>query len=118
MGKYARLRERLVERGIVKPDELHRVEPAPLEPVLRVHDAGYVRAIVDGSADERVMKRIGFRWSPELVSRSLASVQGTLSAARAALGDGLSGALAGGTHHAFADAGSGFCVFNDLAIAA
>jgi acetoin utilization deacetylase AcuC-like enzyme len=64
-----------------------------------------------------MMRRIGFPWSPELVQRTLASVGGTLQAARDALSTGFGGTLAGGTHHAFRAEGSGFCVFNDIAVA-
>jgi acetoin utilization deacetylase AcuC-like enzyme len=64
-----------------------------------------------------MMRRIGFPWSPELVTRTLASAGGTLGATRSALEIGFGGTLAGGTHHAFRERGSGFCVFNDLAIA-
>ena len=63
------------------------------------------------------MRRIGFPWSPELVRRTLASVGGTLAASRDAMACGFGGNLAGGTHHAFRGEGSGFCVFNDLAVA-
>jgi acetoin utilization deacetylase AcuC-like enzyme len=81
------------------------------------HDSAYVRAILDGSVSDRVMRRIGFPWSPELVRRTLASVGGTLAASRDAMLCGFGGNLAGGTHHAFRGEGSGFCVFNDLAVA-
>lgn len=83
----------------------------------RAHDPGYVAAIFDGTIDARVMRRIGFPWSEALVRRSLASVGGTLAATADALASGFGGNLAGGTHHAFYGEGSGFCVFNDLAIA-
>jgi acetoin utilization deacetylase AcuC-like enzyme len=63
------------------------------------------------------MRRIGFPWSKDLVNRSLASVGGTLQATAQALASGFSGTLAGGTHHAFRHEGSGFCVFNDIAVA-
>lgn len=94
--------------------------PAPLarsEEIEAAHDPAYVRAILDGTVDARIMRRIGFPWSAGLVTRSLASVGGTLAAARDAMTSGIGGNLAGGTHHAFRAEGSGFCVFNDLAIA-
>lgn len=118
MGKYARLRALLLERGVVRPDDLVPVDPAPLALVERVHDPAYVQAVVSGTLDERAMRRIGFPWSEALVRRSLASAHGTLLAARAALADGIAGNLAGGTHHAFRDHGTGYCVFNDIACAA
>jgi len=64
------------------------------------------------------VRRIGFPWSPQLVERSKRSVGGTIAAASAALEDGAAANLAGGTHHAFSDRGEGFCVFNDVAVAA
>jgi acetoin utilization deacetylase AcuC-like enzyme len=99
---------------------LYTFEPAPLaDPSLirLAHDAAYVAGILDGTVDPRIMRRIGFPWSPQLVSRTLASVGGTLAATADALATGFGGNLAGGTHHAFAAEGSGFCVFNDLAVA-
>jgi acetoin utilization deacetylase AcuC-like enzyme len=94
--------------------------PAPLaalSSVLRVHDRAYAQEFLSGEIRPELMRRIGFPWSPQLVVRTLASVGGTLAATTAALEDGWSGTLAGGTHHAYAAEGSGFCVFNDLAIA-
>jgi acetoin utilization deacetylase AcuC-like enzyme len=118
MGKYALLKERLLARGLVRPDELVAAEPVAVAELERVHAREYVKAFVDGTIDEKAMRVIGFPWSPGLVARTLASAGGTLMAARAALRDGIAGNLAGGTHHAFADRGSGYCVFNDLAVAA
>lgn len=112
--KYARL------RALLAADGVYDLEVAPLADAATIelaHDAAYVRAILDGSAGERVMRRIGFPWSPELVRRTLASVGGTLAASRDAMAHGFGGNLAGGTHHAFRGEGSGFCVFNDLAVA-
>ena len=118
MSKYAALRARLVDDAVVPATWL---EPAPLATVAElegVHDPGYVAAVMEGWLDERAVRRLGLPWSPALVARSRASVGGTLAAARAALRDGLGGNLAGGTHHAHRDAGSGFCVWNDLAVTA
>jgi acetoin utilization deacetylase AcuC-like enzyme len=118
MGKYARLRALLRERGLVRDEELVPSPPAPAWALELAHDAAYVRAVLDGTLDERAQRVLGFPWSEALVARSLASAGGTLAAARAALEDGIAGNLAGGTHHAFRDHGSGYCVFNDLAVAA
>jgi acetoin utilization deacetylase AcuC-like enzyme len=71
-----------------------------------------------GELSSAEQKRIGFPWSPGMVERSLRSAGATLAACRAALSDGCSANLAGGTHHAHADHGEGFCVFNDAAVAA
>lgn len=111
--KYALLREALAASGE------YRLEPAPFADPAAIelaHDPGYVRAILDGTIDPRVMRRIGFSWSEQLVRRTLASVGGTLAATADALETGFGGNLAGGTHHAFYGEGAGFCIFNDLAV--
>jgi acetoin utilization deacetylase AcuC-like enzyme len=82
-----------------------------------VHTPEYVARLFSGTLSEAEQRRLGFPWSEELLIRSRASVGGTLAAARWALDRGIGGNLAGGTHHAFADRGEGFCVFNDLAVA-
>lgn len=112
--KYARLRALLAADGVY---EFHPSPPADAATLELAHDAAYVKAILSGSVGERVMRRIGFPWSPELVRRTLASVGGTLAASHDAMAHGFGGNLAGGTHHAFRGEGSGFCVFNDLAVA-
>ena len=112
--KYAML------RGLLAADGGYDLIPAPFATSADIelaHDPDYVQSILHGTVEDRVMRRIGFPWSPELVRRTLASVGGTLAAARDAMQCGLGGNLAGGTHHAFRHQGSGFCVFNDLAIA-
>ena len=73
---------------------------------------------MNGALARDIQRRIGFPWSLEMVERSRRSVGATLAAARVAVDDGVSANLAGGTHHAFADRGEGFCVFNDVAVAA
>jgi acetoin utilization deacetylase AcuC-like enzyme len=93
---------------------------APLanpETVKLAHDPVYVEQFINGSLDRAIMRRIGFPWSEALVHRTLASVGGTVAAAQVALEKGWCGNLAGGTHHAFRSEGSGFCVFNDIAVA-
>ena len=83
-----------------------------------VHQPGYIQAVAEGSIDPKVLREIGFPWSPAMAARARRSVGGTLAAGRAALREGLAANLAGGTHHAYADKGGGFCVFNDLAVTA
>jgi acetoin utilization deacetylase AcuC-like enzyme len=112
--KYGMLRAMLEAEGAFRFEPAPFAERADLE---RAHDPEYVAAILDGSVDPRVMRRIGFPWSEGLVRRTLASVGGTLAATADALETGFGGNLAGGTHHAFYAEGAGFCVFNDLAIA-
>lgn len=114
MEKYRLLRERVAAEGV---GSLHLPEAADDAALLRVHDEGWVHRVARGALDRSEVRRIGFPWSPGLVERSRRSVGGTIAAARAALRDGAGGNLAGGTHHAFADRGEGFCVFNDVAVA-
>jgi acetoin utilization deacetylase AcuC-like enzyme len=104
--------------GLVDAADLRVPAPARDEDLLRVHEGGYVERVRTGGLSDREQRRIGFPWSPALVERSRRSVGGTIAAGRAALADGVACNLAGGTHHAFADRGEGFCVFNDVAVAA
>lgn len=117
MEKYRLVPERLVTDGVLTADELVEPEPISLDDVLRVHTPTYVQAFLDGTLDRRALLRLGLPWSSALVRRVLAVVGGTLGAADAALRNGAAVNLAGGTHHAFADHGEGYCVFNDLVIA-
>jgi len=118
MDKYARLRARVVEHGIVPLDRLHEPHAAAWADIGRVHTPDYVARVRDGGLSREEQRRIGFPWSAQMVERSRRSVGGTIDAARAALQDGVSANLAGGTHHAFRDRGEGYCVFNDVAVAA
>jgi acetoin utilization deacetylase AcuC-like enzyme len=118
MAKYSRLRERILADGIVAIEDLHEAPLASLDDLRLVHDRGYVDAVVNGTVPRDIQRRIGFPWSPQMVERSRRSVGATIAAAGAALDDGVAANLAGGTHHAFADRGEGFCVFNDVAVGA
>jgi acetoin utilization deacetylase AcuC-like enzyme len=118
MAKYTRLRERLLLEGIVDAVRMHIPDAATDLELHRVHDPAYVARVVEGRLDPAEVRRIGFPWSEAMVERSRRSAGATLAACRAALVDGLGINLAGGTHHAFADRGEGFCVFNDAAVAA
>jgi acetoin utilization deacetylase AcuC-like enzyme len=114
LSKYRKLRARLDnEPGL----EFAPAPEATPEAVENAHDPIYVRDFAAGSLPEPAMRRIGFPWSPELVRRTFASVGGTVAAGRQALEHRIAGCLAGGTHHAFRDEGSGYCVFNDIAVA-
>ena len=115
--KYVMLRERVVMEGIVAPERV--LDPAAAnDDVLRlVHTREYVERFTGGRLSAAEMRRIGFPWSDALVERSRRAVGGTVEATRHALAHGTAMNLAGGTHHAFADHGEGFCVFNDVAIA-
>ena len=118
MKKYSMLRERVAEGGICGPGELRVPHAVTDEEILRAHDAGYLKKVVSGTLTDKEMRRIGFPWSERMVERSRRASGGTLDACRAALEVGLAANLAGGTHHAFAGRGEGFCVLNDSAITA
>lgn len=116
-GKSGSVRARLLAERVLRPAEVHRAEPAPLEWIALAHDAPYVDAVVTGRLAPAAIRRIGAPWSPELVARARASVYATVMAARSALDLGVAGNLAGGSHHAYRDHGEGYCVFNDIATA-
>jgi acetoin utilization deacetylase AcuC-like enzyme len=118
MQKYALLRRRLLEEGVFSEKELFAAELVERELLLGAHEPAYVDAVFAGTLTDFELRRLGFPWSEGLVSRSRASVFGTVAAAHAALEEGIACNLAGGTHHAFANEGTGFCVFNDIAVAA
>jgi acetoin utilization deacetylase AcuC-like enzyme len=117
MAKYPLLLERLLAEGLVAPAELIEPGLASLDDLQLVHSGEYLARLAAGTLDAAAVRRIGVPWSPALWRRSRLAVQGTLQAARAALDDGLAANLAGGTHHAFAGHGEGFCVLNDVAVA-
>jgi acetoin utilization deacetylase AcuC-like enzyme len=118
--KFPMEKYRLVRQELERDADFH-FTPGPLAmraDLIRAHDSAYVDAFLEGRLDPAQVKRIGFPQLPQLVARSLSSVGATLAASRNALSDGWSGVLAGGTHHAHRDFGSGFCVLNDIAVAA
>jgi len=120
MAKYRLLRERLVEEGVLGAADLAVPEPASWDDLRLVHDAAYVDAVASGALSAEAQRRIGFPWSPMMVERSRRSAGATIAAAREVVlrGAAVSANLAGGTHHAFRDRGEGYCVFNDVAVAA
>ena len=118
MRKYSRLRELLLDEGVLAADDLAVAPPASLDDLRLAHTPGYVDAVVNGTVPADMQRRIGFPWSPGMVERSRRSVGATIAASRLAVVDGVAANLAGGTHHAFADRGEGYCVFNDVAVAA
>lgn len=117
MVKYRLLYESVIEFAAQHGIEIAPAESASDEQIRLVHDAEYFRRVVAGELSDLEMRRIGFPWSPQLVERSRRSTGATIAASRAALNDGVAVNLAGGTHHAFADRGQGYCVFNDVAVA-
>jgi len=118
MGKFRLLYEMLLADGVARPEQFFSPELPDLEAIALVHDRAYVDAYWQGNLDPKAQRRIGLPWSPELAYRTRIAVGGTLLTARLALAHGLACNTAGGTHHAFPSYGSGFCIFNDLAIAA
>ena len=116
MGKYQLLRDRLADElpGI----QLMQALPATDGELALAHTPGYIQGIDDGTVDPAILREIGFPWSPAMAERARRSVGATISACRVAFTEGLAANIAGGTHHASADRGGGFCVFNDAAVAA
>jgi acetoin utilization deacetylase AcuC-like enzyme len=123
MAKYRRLRERVISEGVLEADDLHVPDAVSWDDLGLVHTSSYIDAVRNGTLDRDSQRRIGFPWSPQMVERSRRSVGATLAAARDVSSRRCtrlcaSANLAGGTHHAFADRGEGYCVFNDVAVAA
>jgi len=119
--RFPMARYQLLYDKVCQLEGLELVVPAPvaIDDLLRVHQADYVRRALDGRLDKMELRRLGFPWSPHLVQRSLCSVGATVEAAFWAWEHkGVAVNLAGGTHHAFADRGEGFCLFNDCVVAA
>ena len=129
MAKYALLRGRVSQElpGIT----LAQAPAASDGELALAHSPAYIDAIAHGTLAAAAQREIGFPWSPAMVERARRSVGATVAAARLALGSnatgiagpagmpgGLAANMAGGTHHAYANKGSGFCVFNDVAVAA
>ncbi len=118
MGKYRMVRDRLLAEGTIRQGHLVEPDPVSDEDILLVHTEDYWSRCAGGWLTPLEVRRIGFPWSEGLVRRSRAAVQGTILSAWHALHYGVACNLAGGTHHAFPDRGEGYCVLNDIAIAA
>jgi acetoin utilization deacetylase AcuC-like enzyme len=116
MQKYQLLRDRLAHE--LPAIRLQQAEPASDGVLALAHTPQYIAAIRDGTAEAAVMREIGFPWSEAMVERARRSVGATITACRVAQAEGVAANIAGGTHHACADKGGGFCVFNDAAVAA
>lgn len=115
MAKYALLSQRVKVSGVAS---LHIPRAATDEQILRCHDLDYLEKIKRGTLTAKEVRRMGFPWSTQMLERSRRSVGATIEACLSALSDGVSVNLAGGTHHACRDHGEGFCIFNDVAVAA
>ncbi|MEA5466325.1 histone deacetylase family protein [Leptothoe sp. PORK10 BA2] len=117
MPKFKLLRDLLVRDGVIGEDQLYQPGRPPQAWLELVHEMAYVRAYCGGTLDAMAQRRIGLPWSEGLVRRTCTAVGGTILTAKLALNHGLACNTAGGTHHAFPGHGSGFCIFNDIAIA-
>ena len=124
MRKYALLYEWSLTRKVIAAESLHVAAPATDEQLALAHDRAYIDKVRSGMLSPKEQRRIGFPWSPQLARRSRCTVGGTIMACRTALSEAVYGGwsaaanLAGGTHHAYHDHGQGYCVFNDLVVAA
>ncbi len=118
MLKYELLPEQLLYEGTISQENFFA--PAPIEEqwILRTHSSEYWQQLQRLELPPRQIRRIGFPMTPQLILRSRVIAQGTIDCCRYALQDGVSLNIAGGTHHAYADRGEGFCLLNDFAIAA
>lgn len=117
MGKYGRLAAWLVELGLA-PDGFVLPEPASADTLALAHERDYVDAVLACRVSPEIERRIGLPVTESVVRRSCHAAGGTIAAARLALAHGLAGSVAGGSHHGQRATGAGFCVFNDVAIAA
>lgn len=118
MPKFGLLRDLLVQDGVISTEQIYQPGAPPQSWIEQVHTPEYVQAYYTGTLDDSAQRRIGLPWSPNLVKRTCTAVGGTILTAKLAMSHGIACNTAGGTHHAFPDYGSGFCIFNDLAIAA
>ncbi len=117
MRKFERARDRLIIEGTLRPAQIVEPRPASVADTLLVHTEDYITRLRAGTLSARELRRLGLPWSRGLVRRSFTATGGTIAAAHCALSTGVGSNLAGGTHHAFADRGEGFCVLNDVAVA-
>lgn len=116
--KYALLREAVIRTKLVDVQDLLVPQPATDEQILRAHEADYLQKLREGRLTPKEVRRIGLPWSPQLLKRARCSVGGTIEACYTALGERIAVNLGGGTHHAFRDHGQGYCLLNDVVIAA
>jgi acetoin utilization deacetylase AcuC-like enzyme len=116
MAKFKMLYELLLRDQVAGEDQFYQPELLPLEWIESVHEPDYVQAYLTGTLDAKALRRIGLPWSDQLVGRTCLALAGGVLTAQLALRAGLACNTAGGTHHAFPSYGSGFCIFNDLAV--
>jgi acetoin utilization deacetylase AcuC-like enzyme len=118
MLKYELLPEQLLYEGTFKPENFFKPQRVAAEDVLRAHSLDYYNDLLTLSLSPKMIRKIGFPLSAELVERELIITQGTIDCSYFALENGVSFNIAGGTHHAYAASGEGFCLLNDVAVAA
>ena len=119
MGKFRAVAEEIVRAGLIEDmHSFHRPVPAPASWLQLAHDPSYVDQVLTGTAPTDLQRRIGFKMTEPVALRSRCAVAGTALAARLALEHGAACNTAGGSHHAAYEGGAGFCVFNDVAVAA
>lgn len=117
MSKYPLLKAQLLEKKLIGSQDLMSPEPIGMQMLELVHTREYLDKLTASALSAAEIRRLGLPWSEALWRRSLLAASGTLLAGRTALREGIAANLAGGTHHAFADHGEGFCVLNDVALA-
>lgn len=118
MQKFRLLKDLLLADGVITPQQIFTPQLPDLAQIELVHNSSYVQGYCEGTLEYRVQRRIGLPWSKPLANRTQIAIGGTILTAQLAIEYGFACNTAGGTHHAFPDYGSGFCIFNDLAIAA
>ena len=118
MAKYNLIPEQLIYEGTISSSNLFVPHPATFDTLALTHDKTYLNKLRKGLLTDSEIRKTGFPFSEALVHREKVIMQGTVQAAQFALKEGVSLNIAGGTHHAFADRGEGFCLLNDIAIAA
>ena len=118
MSKYEMLPQQLLYEGTLQEKNFFKPEPVNEQWILQTHERGYWQKLKDLSLSPQEMRRVGFPLTPELVQREITIVHGTMLCAEFALQHGVAMNIAGGTHHAFTNKGEGFCLLNDIAMAA
>jgi acetoin utilization deacetylase AcuC-like enzyme len=117
MLKYELIPGQLLHEGVISPGDIFPPAPCPDDIVLLTHDKEYLQKLKEQRLSEKEQRHIGFPQSPELTLRELIITQGTIDCCKYAREEGVSLNVAGGTHHAFANRGEGFCLLNDMAVA-
>lgn len=118
MIKYELIPEQLLHEGTITANNLFAPKPCDIDTLLLTHDAEYIQKLLRQKLTPREQRQIGFPQSPELTRREMTITQGTIDCCQYAREFGIAMNVAGGTHHAFADRGEGFCLINDFAVAA